>query len=230
MGRKYRLTEQTIKWKGKTLYRIQALKDFRYVKAGDLGGYVESELNLSHEGTCWVFDNAKVWDRAGVLGNAHIRNNTQVYERAVVYGDVEVRDNVEIFGGAQVYDCASISGKVEVSGSARVYETSLISNAVKICGNAWIHGNLYIDQYVRIRLDADIHSFNDFIVIGSIGSRDGNVVFFKCRDNKIGVSCGCFSGYIDEFSEQVEKNHGNDRYGEEYRLAIKIAKIRIPNT
>lgn len=33
-----------------TLYRVQALRDFADVRAGDLGGYVEEEANLSHEG------------------------------------------------------------------------------------------------------------------------------------------------------------------------------------
>lgn len=33
-----------------TLYRVQALRDFADVRVGDLGGYVEEEANLSHEG------------------------------------------------------------------------------------------------------------------------------------------------------------------------------------
>ena len=51
---KYKLTNQTIQHKGQTLYRIQALMDFRDVKTGDLGGWVESEYNLSQKGLCWV--------------------------------------------------------------------------------------------------------------------------------------------------------------------------------
>ena len=34
---KYKLTDETIELNGKTLFRIQALKDFGDVKAGDLG-------------------------------------------------------------------------------------------------------------------------------------------------------------------------------------------------
>ena len=45
------------------LRRIRALRDIpRYnVKAGDLGGWVESEKNLSQEGDCWVGGNARVY-------------------------------------------------------------------------------------------------------------------------------------------------------------------------
>ena len=52
MEKKYRLTEETINYNLKTLYRIEALKDFGDVKRGDKGGFIESENNLSHYGNC----------------------------------------------------------------------------------------------------------------------------------------------------------------------------------
>ena len=67
---KYKLTNQTIQHKGRTLYRIQALMDFRDVKTGDLGGWVESEKNLSQEGLCWIYDEGKVYGNAWVFGNS----------------------------------------------------------------------------------------------------------------------------------------------------------------
>ena len=43
MEKKYRLTDDTINVDGRTLYRIEALKDFNNVKKGDKGGFVEKE-------------------------------------------------------------------------------------------------------------------------------------------------------------------------------------------
>lgn len=43
-------------------FRIRALRDFSNVKAGDVGGFVTSEKNLSHKGDCWVSGNARVTD------------------------------------------------------------------------------------------------------------------------------------------------------------------------
>ena len=43
MSRKYELTNITMEFEGRTLYRIRALKDFADVKTGDLGGWVSSE-------------------------------------------------------------------------------------------------------------------------------------------------------------------------------------------
>jgi hypothetical protein len=56
---KYKLTDKTKNCLGKTLYQIQALKDFGVVKKGDVGGWVESEENLSHEFKCWIFENER---------------------------------------------------------------------------------------------------------------------------------------------------------------------------
>jgi len=68
--KKYKLTNETIELRGRTLYRIKALIDFNDVKKGDLGGYVEREENLSHRGDCWIYGNAQVYGYAQVFGNA----------------------------------------------------------------------------------------------------------------------------------------------------------------
>lgn len=39
---------------GKKLFRIKALVEFGDVKAGELGGYVEKEENVSQDGDAWV--------------------------------------------------------------------------------------------------------------------------------------------------------------------------------
>ena len=47
MMKKYEIVkDEKIKHKGKTLYKIRALKDFDDVKKGDLGGYIEDYNNL----------------------------------------------------------------------------------------------------------------------------------------------------------------------------------------
>lgn len=80
--RKYRLTEETITITRNgvevTLHRIEALRDFWCIKAGERGGYVESEANLSQEGDCWICGNAKVY------GNAEVYDNSKVYGDTVL--------------------------------------------------------------------------------------------------------------------------------------------------
>ena len=57
---KYKLTDETKELYDKTLYRIECIDAFSNVKAGDRGGGVEFEGNLSQFGNAWVRDDAVV--------------------------------------------------------------------------------------------------------------------------------------------------------------------------
>ncbi len=71
--KKFELTTESITNEaGKKLFRIKALIDFGDVKAGELGGYVEKEENISQDGNAWVYGNAWVSGNAWVCGNARV--------------------------------------------------------------------------------------------------------------------------------------------------------------
>ncbi len=201
--KKYELTDITMEYKGRTLHRIRALKDFRDVKAGDLGGWIEKEENLSQEGTAWVYDNACVSGEAGVYDNA------RVSDQACVYGNACVYDNARVSGNARVRDQACVSGNARVSGNAWVENWARVNGKAHVKGNAWINSGY------------------DIIWISCIGSKHGTTTFFNCEDGKIHVSCGCFEGTLKEFKKRVKEMHGDNKYGREYRAAIKLAKLHI---
>ena len=75
MEKKYKLTEETINVDGRILHRIEALRDFSYIRQGDKGGFVEGESNLSQSGNCWVYGNAVVYGNVKVGGNANVGGN-----------------------------------------------------------------------------------------------------------------------------------------------------------
>lgn len=87
---KYKLTDETREWFGLILHRIEALKDFGNVKAGDKGGWIEKYENLSQNGDCWVYVDARVYDDARVYSNAW------VYDDARVYGNADIKSNDDI--------------------------------------------------------------------------------------------------------------------------------------
>ena len=71
--KKFELTSESIvNIFGKKLFRIKALIEFGNVKEGELGGFVEKEENLSHDGNAWVYENAKVYGDAEVYGDARV--------------------------------------------------------------------------------------------------------------------------------------------------------------
>ena len=51
MNKKFELLlDDTIEVFSRELFRIKATRDFGGVKKGELGGYIEKEENLSHQG------------------------------------------------------------------------------------------------------------------------------------------------------------------------------------
>ena len=105
---------------GTKLFRIKALIEFGNVKAGELGGFVEKEENLNHEGNAWVYGNAEVYGNARVYGNASVYGDARVYGNASVYGNAWVYGNARVCDDARVYGNASVYGNARVCGDARV--------------------------------------------------------------------------------------------------------------
>ena len=100
---KFKLTTETKIVFNRTLYRIEALIDFASIMAGEKGGFVEKEQNLSQvSGDAWVYGNAYVSDNARVSGNARVYGNAQVFGDARVFGDAWVYGNAQVFGDARV--------------------------------------------------------------------------------------------------------------------------------
>ncbi|MFQ9640590.1 MAG: hypothetical protein ACLRYZ_01975, partial [Coprococcus phoceensis] len=85
---------------GTKLFRIKALIEFGNVKAGELGGFVEKEENLSQDGNAWVYDNARVYGDACVCGDARVYGDARVHGNARVCGDACVYDNARVCGDA----------------------------------------------------------------------------------------------------------------------------------
>ena len=80
---------------GKKLFRIKALVAFGDVEKGELGGFIEKEGNLSHDGDAWVSGDARVYGDARVSGNAQVSGNAWVYGNAQVSGDARVSGDAD---------------------------------------------------------------------------------------------------------------------------------------
>ncbi len=113
---KYKLTQESIQLAGRTLYRIRALKDFRDVKAGDLGGWVEKESNpnLSQDGDCWIYENAKAFQDAFMEGNASMSGSARMSGNAIMKGNARMEGNAIMKGNA------SMEGNARMAGNALV--------------------------------------------------------------------------------------------------------------
>ena len=133
--KKYELVKsESIVHNGRTLYRIRALREFTIsrgvaIKVGDIGGFVESENNLSQEDICWIFDDAKVYenaivsDTAWVFGNAKIYGNAKICEKAQIYGNAEVKGDACICGSSLVCNVAEIGKNKKIKNGKYIFKS-----------------------------------------------------------------------------------------------------------
>src|ERR1700720_202047 len=157
--KKYELVpDRQIVVAGTTLYRIRGVKDFGNVKGGALGGFLQSERNLSHDGNCWVADDAQVYDEAVITDDAQIRGrgrvydhghvsdkgqvlgNAQVFEHGWVFKNGLVFDNSKVFGAAQVRDNGMAYGDSEIFDDVRIVNRGQVSGHARIGGRTGVDG------------------------------------------------------------------------------------------
>ena len=209
MEKKYKLTEETINVEGRTLHRIEAVRDFGNVRKGDKGGFIENESNLSQRGDCWVYDDAMV------CGNADVYGNAKVYDDALVCDDAQVYDNAEVYNNARIYGCAFVYGDAEVFGDAFVYDNATISSNANVCDNAMVRGKANVYSHADIRGDAEITADTDYIVFKNWWS--SGRFFTWTRSNNM-WSVGCFYGTGKELVDKAYKD--SDLSGKEYKRVV----------
>ena len=62
--KKYEFTGKEMHVFGRTLKQIVCVTAFASVSVGDIGGWIGSEKNLSHDGNAWVYGDARVYGNA----------------------------------------------------------------------------------------------------------------------------------------------------------------------
>jgi UDP-3-O-[3-hydroxymyristoyl] glucosamine N-acyltransferase len=122
MNKKYELLKDDfIEYDDIKLYRIRALRHFDDVEAGEVGGYIEKEENLSHEGNAWVGGDARVFADALVTGDAWVGGDARVYDNAQVFEGAKVYGDMCVYGNAQVYGSVRVCGDARIGATAEVY-------------------------------------------------------------------------------------------------------------
>jgi carbonic anhydrase/acetyltransferase-like protein (isoleucine patch superfamily) len=121
-----------------------------------IGGWIESEDNLSQLGTCFVYDEAMVWGNGEVSENARILGKAQVYGRASAYGAVQISGDAEIYGEAKVFGSAEVLDLANIYGSSSVYGASIVSGNALVSGDAVVFGKATITDHAVINGKAQV--------------------------------------------------------------------------
>lgn len=226
-NRKYVLTDETKKVENRILHRIKAVKDFDYVHVGDLGGWVESEDNLSQFGNCWVYDDAMVLDEAKVFDDAKIRDKAAIYGWAIVCGKAMVSDHANVCDHAIITNEAIVSDNAMVRDRAKVSENAFIHEMAWIRDNAWVYDNADVCHDAIICDYARVKSKDDYAVYEnhwSSGTDGRSFTWTRCNNMwKVG-------GFFGTGEELIKKAYeDNETWGKCYEAIVKAQEIISKN-
>lgn len=170
--------------------RVQALKDIpeHGVKAGDFGGFMTKEVQLSHYGSCWIGEGAQV------SGNVHIKDDAYIGGQASVSckmpeSELIVSGNAKIFGNSVVITYSTENGEdpkmvteikdnAKISGHAQCFNMVEVSGTSQIQDKAIIGFNSSVKGISKISGYSNVHS--DSLIVDSVLS-DNSVVGKHCN-------------------------------------------------
>ncbi len=257
MSKKYKLTNNTTRklFNGKPLYKIKALKDFKtvngiLVRAGDFGGYVMSEKNLSQYGNSWIdgyslaYGNAQILDNAVLCGLSKASGNSMIYDNAVVDSS-EIDSNTKIYGNSNVY-ASTVLGYARIYGNSKVNYSYVYEHA-KVHGNAEVKDtflsgylnifdnaavkNIELNGNANICGNAEIIQRDHLITVGPFGWHKDYITFFRNNEDNISVKYCDFLGDLNDF---IKRNRDmrrrwkiSNRDAKAYREAARLAKTAI---
>lgn len=175
MNTKYKITDIAHPEYPK-LHRIKALCDIgQFVKAGELGGYVEKEENLSFvpEDSAWIYDNAICCDDALVEKGASLQNQAVACDRAMLtsgaelFDDSRAEDDVYIKGGRLFEHSRAAGPALIIIGEYKDDIPSLSGTSVvygRVRGNVHLKGstvvlpgeNLYMPNRDKLEIDSGV--------------------------------------------------------------------------
>ena len=203
LNKKYILTDNKIEYMGRTLYQIKRVSD------NLLGGYIESEKNLSQdEGECFVYDNGRVYGNGIVSGDSRVYDNGRVFGNGVVFGNGAVFGNGVVYGNGRVYDNGEVFGNGVVFGDGVVYGNGAVFGDGRVFGNGVVcdNGRVFGDSILTSKI------FNCILNKDSISVTDKH------------VSVGCEIHTFDYWQENVREIGMKNGYSEddisEYELII----------
>ena len=206
------------------LYRVKALRDFNDVKKGDIGGYIQSEKNLSQLGDCWIYDNAKIYNNAVIRDNARVCDNARIWGDSKILNYGQVYGNVEVCGDVVVCNCANVCHNAIVFGNAIIRDNAVVRGDARIFDYVIVCDNADVRGEVCICGDAIISSNKDYIVFKNWWS--SGRYFTWTRSNNM-WKVGCFYGTGEELIAKAYKD--SEEKGFEYKKIVDYVESILEN-
>ena len=238
-NRKYEITNITMEFEERTLYRIRALKNFRNVKAGDLGGWVSGKHNLSQEGDCWIYDEAKCMDNARMYHNSAMYNNAVMCDFSEMHGCSEMHNYSAMLDNSRMYNCSAMYDNSRMYNDSKMYNNSRMFDNSAMYNNAVMLDNSKMFENSRMYRDSRLKNKENlygklvtkvdrFIEINNTG---GRIVTGVLKDGKILYNIGCQNEITKEvFVDRIYNEGGGigkHPYRKEYLKIIDMIELYL---
>lgn len=161
----------------------------------EIGGWIQSESNLSQTGNCWINDEAKVY------GNAVVSENAMIADRAAVFGDAVVK------GSSVVCNDSRVCGTALVQGTAVICDTASVED------NSIVDGTAVVSKKSRLTQDTHISSPNDIDYTELFG--------FQITITKDYTTIGCMTKTRDDWNSMTNEELLEFGVGADQRVAFE---------
>lgn len=123
------------------LHRIRALVHVNEeVERGDLGGYVESDQNLSQGDHCWIYNQAICCEEAYVTKDGRLYDGAMARDSALISGNARMFEHAKAEGNSIVLS-GEIKEEARVAGGAEIHQAN--NGAAPLIGrNSNVYGSI----------------------------------------------------------------------------------------
>lgn len=192
-----------------TLRRIRALIDLPMwgVRAGDRGGWLSGEQNLSHRGQCWVGGDAIVCEYAYVSADA------AVTDTAILRGEARATGSARVARRAVLDTHATVHGQGYVYGTAHVTGHATVTGTVR--GTAYVGGTAHVPRSVRVDSGGCVTDPSHCLLVQGLPS--GTATAVRQRDGSVYLTVGCWSGWPDDLRDLIAGTDWPEAHTDEMR-------------
>lgn len=129
-------------------------------------------------------------------------------------GNAWVSDDACVYGDAKVFGNAWVYGDAWVHGNAKVSDNANVSDNAKVFGNAEVYG------------DAEVSGDADYALVKGFGTEFRCTTFYRDKNKKIMVNCGCFHGDLEAFRKQVKETRSG-KIAKEYLMIADLMEYHF---
>lgn len=141
-------------------------------------------------------------------------------------GYAEKEENISQDGNAWVSGDARVYGNAWVSGDARVYGDAWVHGNAKVFGNAWVYGDTEVSGDAKVSDNAEVSGDADYALVKGFGTEFRCTTFYRDKNKKIMVNCGCFHGDLEAFRKQVKETRSG-KIAKEYLMIADLMEYHF---